>query len=712
MNKHSNQHGVRELPESEPWFRTIFDSVNDAILVHDLETGAILDVNRRMCELYGYTRSEALRLDIGALSSGEPPYTLDCARELMAKAAVGEPQVFQWQARNKAGDLFWVEVSLSRASIGGEERLLTVVRDITDRLQAEQALRRSEEKYRELVQNANSIIIRWNCQGELTFFNEFAQSFFGYSEEEVLGRSVIGTIVPETETSGRDLAALMMDICNNSQPYETNVNENMLKDGTRVWIAWTNRPIFDERRKLVEVLSVGVDVTELRRTTEALRESTQMLQLVFDTVPARVFWKNNDLVFMGCSRLFAMDAGLASPAEIVGKTDFDMPWKNTHARAYRDDDRTIIETGLPKLGYEESQMTAEGRMAWIMTSKAPLRDADGKIIGVLGTYEDITERKLAEIKLRRSEEHFRSLFDNAADALFLGDRSGRFVEVNEAGCNMLGYTRDELLNLTVQDVVVGYCRDTMEDHWQTLLEGGSLTVQGTHQRKDGTLISVESHLTLFDYDDQTLVLAVVRDITERQRAEEERRALEQRVEEQKRQFYRETIFSVTGGRLDICEHGDIAAYLLDSEMVARVCCASEVSDARCRVKKFCQDHGLDGDELDTFMIGVGEAITNAIKHGKEGIIYAGSGDSGLWIGVKDHGPGIDSLILPRAVLLRGYSTKPSLGLGYSVMLDVADQIHLKTDESGTIVILEKRLQKSHIEMCIKDLPDTWDSIPL
>ncbi|MFN8626157.1 MAG: PAS domain S-box protein [Candidatus Binatia bacterium] len=132
------------LRQSEERFRTIFDSVNDAIFVHDPATGAIVDVNRRMCELYGYTRAEVLRLDAGALSSGEPPYTQADALAVMRRAAKGEPQLVEWRARNSAGHLFWMEMSLRRARIGAEDRLLVTARDITEHKRYQVELQRAK----------------------------------------------------------------------------------------------------------------------------------------------------------------------------------------------------------------------------------------------------------------------------------------------------------------------------------------------------------------------------------------------------------------------------------------------------------------------------------------------------------------------------------------------------------------------------------------
>ena len=139
------------LRESEERFRTIFDSINDAVFIHDMETGAILDVNSTMCKMYGYSREEVDQLDIQALSSGEVPYTQQDALVWIMKAAMGEAQIFEWMAKHKSGHLFWVEVSMKKAVIGLQERLLLVVRDITERKQAEAELQKLNEELEQRV---------------------------------------------------------------------------------------------------------------------------------------------------------------------------------------------------------------------------------------------------------------------------------------------------------------------------------------------------------------------------------------------------------------------------------------------------------------------------------------------------------------------------------------------------------------------------------
>ena len=129
--------------------------------------------------------------------------------------------------------------------------------EIEERTRIEKALTKSEQKYRDLVESANSVIMRWRPDGSITFFNVFAQSFFGYSETDIIGKNILGTIVPEHEALGRDLSSLAANIVSNPEAYAQNENENIRKNGDRVWISWTNKPIMDEQGRIMEILSVG-----------------------------------------------------------------------------------------------------------------------------------------------------------------------------------------------------------------------------------------------------------------------------------------------------------------------------------------------------------------------------------------------------------------------------------------------------------------------
>jgi PAS domain S-box-containing protein len=158
------------------------------------------------------------------------------------------------------------------------------------------------------------------------------------------------------------------------------------------------------------------DVTPRKKAEDALHESQQMLHSVLNTIPVRVFWKDLDLNYLGCNRPFSLDAGLQSPEEILGRSDFEMAW-GEQAQLYRSDDRLVIETGRPKLGYEEHQTTPSGARIWLRTSKVPLRDVKGEIKGVLGTYEDVTVHKQAEEQLREAHHELERRVEERTFAL-------------------------------------------------------------------------------------------------------------------------------------------------------------------------------------------------------------------------------------------------------------------------------------------------------
>ena len=165
----------------------------------------------------------------------------------------------------------------------------------------------------------------------------------------------------------------------------------------------------DSRNLLIE-MSQDIDyaldnlshVAQREKAEQELAESRSLLKTVIDTAPMRIFWKDKELRYMGCNPAFAKDAGVASPEDMIGKDDFQFGWKDW-AELYRADDRRIMESGIPKISYDEPQTTPDGKTIWLRTSKVPLRNAENEILGLLGIYEDITEHKLTELALQRSE---------------------------------------------------------------------------------------------------------------------------------------------------------------------------------------------------------------------------------------------------------------------------------------------------------------------
>lgn len=163
-----------------------------------------------------------------------------------------------------------LELRVERRTADLRQANILLQQEISHRTEAEEKLRQSELKYRHLVQSANTIILEMDTKGRVTFINQFAEEFFGFKESEILGRSVIGTIVPPKDSSGKDLEAMIEDIVKNPERYRHNENENMRQNGEKVWLVWSNQPLYDEDGQLREILCIGIDRTEQKRAAEAL----------------------------------------------------------------------------------------------------------------------------------------------------------------------------------------------------------------------------------------------------------------------------------------------------------------------------------------------------------------------------------------------------------------------------------------------------------
>ena len=160
-------------------------------------------------------------------------------------------------------------------------RLDNCLKYLADNKGKEWALQETEKRYRDLVDNANSIILRWNAKGQILFMNPYGLDFFGYTEKEIIGRNVVGSVVPEKESiTNRDLVLLMKDIQKNPDKYKDNENENMRKDGSRVWVVWTNKAIRMEGGDALEILSVGNDITKRKEAEQEIeKRATQLRKL-------------------------------------------------------------------------------------------------------------------------------------------------------------------------------------------------------------------------------------------------------------------------------------------------------------------------------------------------------------------------------------------------------------------------------------------------
>ncbi len=196
------RNAVRDKEHSDVSYRSLFESTEDAVFVVDIQTGSILDANRTACDRYGYARSQLTSMAVKDLCTGDAPYTPALAMEYIAVAATGEPINFEWHARNSDGSVRWDEVRLRHTKIGGVNRILAFTRDITDRKQREEALRKSEDRLRAAIDAALDCVIVINAKGEIVEFNPAAEETFGHRKTNVLGRSLAELMIPERFREG------------------------------------------------------------------------------------------------------------------------------------------------------------------------------------------------------------------------------------------------------------------------------------------------------------------------------------------------------------------------------------------------------------------------------------------------------------------------------------------------------------------------------
>jgi PAS domain S-box-containing protein len=234
-------------------------------------------------------------------------------------------------------------------------------------LQSREALRREADQLRETLslaefqlENVNSVILRWRPNGEVLYINRFGEELFGFARDELVGRSIIGSIVPETENSGRDLKFMMEDIAANPDVYLDNENENTCKDGSRVWVLWRNKPIHDEDGSLREILSVGADITKRKAAENELSRQLSFNQALVDSIPNPIFVKGPDTRFISFNRAYEQAFGIRRELELT----------------YAD--------GVPHTV-----------LYWV----AAFDTANGERAGLLGIFVDVSEQKRLEREL-------------------------------------------------------------------------------------------------------------------------------------------------------------------------------------------------------------------------------------------------------------------------------------------------------------------------
>ncbi len=338
--------------------------------------------------------------------------------------------------------------------------------------QAEEALRESQSFYASLVEVLPQSLCRKDLQGRFTFGNQKYCAALNLSAAELCGKTDYDIHPP-------DLAAKYIEddrhVIETGELFET-VEEHQVLDGERTYVHVVKSPIRDgagqingiqiifwdvtaskrteeELRQAHEELeqrvqartselaqaneALQVEVTERRRAEEALAAERNLLRTLMDHVPDSVFFKDTASRFIRVNQYMARRLGFDAPEELLGKTDFDA-FSEEHARQAFEDEQEILRTGQPLVNKEEKETFPDGTLKWVTTTKLPLRNAEGEIVGTCGLSRDITERKQAEAALAEERNLLRTLIDNLPDYIYIKDLAGRFIACNAAHQQLLG----------------------------------------------------------------------------------------------------------------------------------------------------------------------------------------------------------------------------------------------------------------------------------
>ena len=443
-------------------------------------------------------------------------------REVLQGVLAGEsPTTLEIKYRAEpTGISGWVTATYRphRNSLGEIVGVVATYRDVTPEHVATEALRRSEEQFRAIFDNVGDAVAIHEPGKTFVEANRVLSERLGYTREELLAMPVAAINAPELrETIAERSAQIMRE---GSSVFET---VHVRRDGVRFPVEVSARRIEFQGRPAI--LSVQRDISERKRTEEAMQQQATFLQQILDAIPIPIIAKDRDGRVTLANAEFVRGTGSSATATVGRKMpELGIEDADVHAAV----DAAVMTDGL--VHTHEGQVAAVGGgTSHLMFTKAPLRAADGTITGVIAAAIDMTDRVAVEQSLRRSEERFRALFENAADAIFMWDPAGKFIEVNQAACDRLGYSREELLAMKPEAIDPADMAPLSEERTQRLRSDGSVYFEAVHLRKDGTTFPVEMSLTTLDMGGRVAVLGISRDISDRRQAETDRAALEEQL---------------------------------------------------------------------------------------------------------------------------------------------------------------------------------------
>ncbi|MBN1944800.1 MAG: PAS domain S-box protein [Bradymonadales bacterium] len=502
--------------QSEETYRIIVDAANEAIALHDPETGQILLVNQALCRMFDYSAEELLRITIGDISSNEPPSTQEGAMEMFRRVATQGPQVFEWRGKDRSGRLFWIEVSLKSVVLQGQRRILAILRDIDERKEGQRKAAESEALYRQIVDSITDGLAILDEHETILFANNRACEIIGYSKEELIGRNGLDFL----DKPARKLAErkLMENRSNRRDPYEISLTT---KDGRTVHLLIKPSPRFDAEGHFQGSQVIIADITERKRVEEIQRAEHQKLLSIFDSIDEIIYVADCDT----CHILYANRAFTKRYGEAVGKIchevlrGLEQPCPDCPLD-------TILETRLADTQVMEWQDRVNGR--WYRSLSKVIPWTDQQLV-MLSLATDLTDRVNAEQALREKEENLRITLDSIGEGVVVTDNQGRVTRLNPVAKELLGTSRDQAVGRPLSEVlqlIDARTRQALPDPTRPVLQQGTtiqleeqtllVSGQGKVRRITGSGAPIQSA-------EETIVgcVLVLRDVTERHWMEEQ-----------------------------------------------------------------------------------------------------------------------------------------------------------------------------------------------
>ncbi|MCI0551526.1 MAG: PAS domain S-box protein, partial [Anaerolineae bacterium] len=409
------------LHASEETTRLIIDTALDAVIIID-QDGQVTRWNDQAEVVFGWRRAEAI---------GERLSKLIIPPELRAKHENGLKHYFKTgegpvldqrieiTAQRQTGGIFPVELTIHALKTNGKVSFAAFVRDITERKQAEANLREAEAKYRTLVEHISAITYTALLDDAKTrvYVSPQIETLLGYTQDEYLADANLWKKMLHPDDQERVLAEAAQ-FYKTGEPFVSDYR-SVARDGHALWFHDEAVIVEDETSQQRFIQGVKIDITALKQAEEALSkahddlerlvqertadlaQANTLLQTMLDHVPDHIFFKDLQSRFIRNSKSQADMLGLSDPAQVVGKSDFDF---FPHAQQAYDEEQSIIKSGQPMVDFEEHVIWPDGRETWVSTTKVPLRDEVGQIIGTFGIARDITERKRVDETLRKAKE--------------------------------------------------------------------------------------------------------------------------------------------------------------------------------------------------------------------------------------------------------------------------------------------------------------------